>query len=57
MKSLEKILKKLNNLLILNYEIENVYLEALDLAGDDHLKAFFRERLSISGKKVSASKS
>ena len=40
MKSLEKILKKLNNLLILNYEIENVYLEALDLAGDDHLKAF-----------------
>ncbi len=44
MKSSEKILKKLNNLLILNYEIETVYLDALDLAADNHLKAFFRER-------------
>ena len=44
MKSLEKILSKLNNLLIMNYETEKVYLEALDLATDDNLKAFFRER-------------
>lgn len=44
MKSLEKILSKLNNLLIMNYEIEKVYLEAQDLAADDNLKAFFRER-------------
>jgi uncharacterized protein (TIGR02284 family) len=44
MKSLEKILSKLNNLLIMNYEIEKVYLEAQDLATDDDLKAFFRER-------------
>lgn len=44
MKSLEKILSKLNNLLIMNNEIEKVYLEAQDLAADDNLKAFFRER-------------
>ncbi|MEN3323293.1 DUF2383 domain-containing protein [Mariniflexile soesokkakense] len=44
MKSSEKILSKLNNLLIMNYEVEKVYLKALDLATDDNLKAFFRER-------------
>lgn len=44
MKSSEKILNKLNNLLIMNYEVEKVYSEALDLATDDNLKAFFRER-------------
>ncbi|WP_308991414.1 DUF2383 domain-containing protein [Mariniflexile litorale] len=44
MKSSEKILGKLNGLLLMNYETEKVYLEALDLATDDNLKAFFRER-------------
>ncbi|MFD0990203.1 DUF2383 domain-containing protein [Mariniflexile jejuense] len=44
MKSSEKILEKLNNLLIMNYGVEKVYLEALELATDDNLKAFFRER-------------
>lgn len=44
MKSSEKILEKLNNLLIMNYGVEYVYLEALELATDDNLKAFFRER-------------
>ncbi|MBP0905698.1 DUF2383 domain-containing protein [Mariniflexile gromovii] len=44
MKSSEKILSKLNNLLIMNYEIEKVYLEAHDLSTDDNLKSFFRER-------------
>lgn len=44
MKSSEKILSKLNNLLIMNYEIEKVYLEALDLTTDDNLKSFFRKR-------------
>lgn len=44
MKSFEKILGKLNNLLIVNYEVEKIYSEALDLATDDNLKAFFRER-------------
>lgn len=44
MKSSKKILSKLNNLLIMNYEIEKVYAEALDLVADDNLKAFFRER-------------
>lgn len=44
MKSSEKILEKLNNLLIMNYGVEKVYLEALELATDNNLKAFFRER-------------
>ncbi|MDO7170908.1 DUF2383 domain-containing protein [Mariniflexile sp. AS56] len=44
MKSSEKILSKLNNLLIMNYEIEKVYLKSLDLATNDKLKSFFRER-------------
>lgn len=44
MKSSEKILEKLNNLLIMNYEVEKVYLDALDLATNTDLKTFFRER-------------
>ncbi|WP_372754291.1 DUF2383 domain-containing protein [Mariniflexile sp.] len=44
MKSAEKILKKLNNLLVMNYEVEKIYLGALDLATNDNLKAFFTER-------------
>lgn len=44
MKTSERILAKLNNLLIMNYETEKVYLEALELATGDNLKAFFRER-------------
>lgn len=44
MKSSEKILEKLNNLLLMNYGAEKMYLEALELATDDNLKAFFRER-------------
>ena len=44
MKTSERILAKLNNLLIMNYETEKVYLEALELAAGDNLKAFFRER-------------
>ncbi|WP_445731312.1 DUF2383 domain-containing protein [Mariniflexile sp.] len=44
MKFSEKILGMLNNLLVMNYEVEKVYLEALDLATESHLKTFFRER-------------
>ena len=44
MKSLKKNLDKLNNLLINNYEVEKIYLEALELAMNKDLKAFFRER-------------
>lgn len=44
MKTSEKILAKLNNLLIMNYQIETMYLEAHEMAADNHLKAFFRER-------------
>lgn len=44
MKRLNKIHKKLNDLLMLNYEAEKIYLEALDLVKDENLKKFFRER-------------
>ena len=44
MKTSEKILALLNNLLIMNYQIETMYLEAHDMVSDKHLKAYFRER-------------
>lgn len=37
-------LGKLNNLLNINYEIEKIYLEALENVTDDNLKTFFRAR-------------
>lgn len=37
-------LGKLNNLLNMNYEIEKIYLEALEHVTDDNLKTFFRAR-------------
>ena len=39
-----KKIKRLNDLLIMNYEAEKIYLEALDIVTDDNLKTFFRER-------------
>ena len=44
MRQTDRILKKLNELLIMNYEAERIYLEALDIVKDENLKAFFRER-------------
>lgn len=35
-------LRKLNNLLNMNYEIEQIYLGALENVTDDNLKSFFR---------------
>lgn len=39
-----KILKKLNDLLIMNHEIETTYLEGLEYVYRDDLKTYFRER-------------
>lgn len=44
MKLSEKVINKINNLLILNYEVEKMYSDASGLVDDDRLKAFFRER-------------
>ncbi|SFZ89566.1 conserved hypothetical protein [Flaviramulus basaltis] len=44
MKYSEKIIEKLNDLLIMNYEVEKIYLEALKNVTDNTLKTFFRER-------------
>ena len=44
MKHSEKIIDKLNDLLIMNYEVEKIYLEALKNVTDNTLKTFFRER-------------
>ena len=44
MKQLEKIFRRVNELLIMNYEIELIYLEAHDIVNDEDLKTFFRER-------------
>ena len=44
MKHLGKIFRMLNELLIMNQEIEIIYLEAHDIVNDEDLKTFFRER-------------
>jgi len=44
MKHLDKILSQLNELLVMNYEVEKIYLEAHDIANDEDLKTFFRDR-------------
>lgn len=44
MRQSDKIINKLNELLIMNYEAEKIYLEALEHTNDDSLKTFFRER-------------
>ncbi|SFC85652.1 DUF2383 domain-containing protein [Algibacter pectinivorans] len=40
----EKLLKGLNDLLTLNYEVEKIYTEALNAVTDTELKTFFKER-------------
>lgn len=44
MKRLERILEKMNDLLIMNCEVEKIYFELLDKTHDKDLKAFFSER-------------
>lgn len=44
MEHLEKIFRRVNELLIMNYEVEIIYLEAHDIVNDEDLKTFFRER-------------
>lgn len=44
MKFPEEVVNKINNILIMNYEAEKMYLDALDKVEDDELKSFFRER-------------
>lgn len=44
MEHLEKIFRRVNELLIMNYEVEIIYLEAHDIVNDEDLKAFFREK-------------
>ena len=44
MKLSEKVVTRMNNLLMLNYEVEKIYLDALGLVTDDRLKVFFREQ-------------
>ncbi|KAA5827943.1 DUF2383 domain-containing protein [Algibacter amylolyticus] len=44
MKYSEKLLKGLNDLLTLNYEVEKIYIEALNAVTDTELKTFFKER-------------
>ena len=39
----EKVIAKANNLLMMNYEAEKIYLDAHDIVDDDNLKSFFRE--------------
>ncbi len=44
MTHLEKIFRQLNELLIMNHEVEIIYLEAHDIVNDEDLMTFFRER-------------
>ncbi len=44
MRNKEKILKKLNDLLIINQELENIYDEAFKTVPGEALKLFFNER-------------
>tara|TARA_R110002049_G_scaffold44913_1_gene131396 strand:- start:133 stop:582 length:450 start_codon:yes stop_codon:yes gene_type:complete len=44
MKYSEKIIKQLNDLLIMNYEVEIIYVEAMENVNNNELKTFFRER-------------
>jgi len=46
MKYSEKISKKLNELLIKNYDAEKGYLEAIEQVDSDRLKLFFKRRAS-----------
>lgn len=44
MKETHKLIKAINNLLLMNYEAERIYIETLDIVKDTRLKTFFRER-------------
>lgn len=44
MRNSKEILRQLNELLIMNAEIEKIYIEALNNVNDKDLKTFFRER-------------
>lgn len=39
----EKVITKANNLLMINYEAEKIYIDAYDIVDNDELKTFFRE--------------
>lgn len=39
----EKVIKKANNLLMMNYEAEKMFKDAHDIVVDDNLKSFFSE--------------
>ncbi|WP_242156068.1 DUF2383 domain-containing protein [Aestuariivivens sediminis] len=40
----EKVITKINNVLMMNYEAEKIYLDASELVDDNEFKAFFSER-------------
>lgn len=44
MKRLERILEKMNDLLIMNCEVEKIYFELFDKTSEKDLKAFYTER-------------
>jgi len=44
MKVSEKVITKINNLIMMNYEAEKIYIDASDLVVDEELKAFLSER-------------
>ena len=44
MEHTNKVVDKLNNLLNMNYEIEKIYVEALEHVKDANLKTFFRAK-------------
>ncbi|WP_242131310.1 DUF2383 domain-containing protein [Aestuariivivens marinum] len=43
-KQSEKVIIKINNLLEMNFEIEKIYLDSVEIVNDKRLKTFFRER-------------
>ncbi|WP_370477768.1 DUF2383 domain-containing protein [Tamlana flava] len=47
MRNLEKVLKKLNDLLVSNHELENIYQEAFKAIDDEELKSFFQEQSRV----------
>lgn len=44
MKGLERILEKMNDLLIMNYEVEKIYSELFSQIEEQELRLFYRER-------------
>ncbi|MEL0454911.1 DUF2383 domain-containing protein [Flavobacteriaceae bacterium SZ-1-7] len=44
---MEKVLKKLNDLLVSNHEHENIYQEAFKAIDDEELKSFFQEQRNV----------